>query len=146
MHLETKDKERLNPILQAMKPILSIKIDTNVTISINTDTILCMSQMIDATASISEQFDVICPMSSLYRYEPGRRWFVSAIIWHESDLVFSVKIWIQFLSKVVRCKAELCPKFQDAFLPSSFIRRKVVDTSVTLMISSRYYPPFHSKS
>ena len=65
MHLETKDKERLNPILQAMKPILSIKIDTNVTISINTDTILCMSQMIDATASISEQFDVICPMSSL---------------------------------------------------------------------------------
>ena len=73
MHLETKDKERLNPILQAMKPILSIKIDTNVTISINTDTILCMSQMIDATASISEQFDVICPMSSLYRHEPGRR-------------------------------------------------------------------------
>ena len=73
MHLETKDKERLNPILQAMKPILSIKIDTNVTISINTDTILCMSQMIDATASISEQFDVICPMSSLNRHEPGRR-------------------------------------------------------------------------
>ena len=70
--------------------------------------------------------DAICSMSSLYRHEPGRRWFVSAIIWHESDLVVSVKIWIQFLSKVGRCKEGLCLKVQDTFLPSMPIRLKVI--------------------
>ena len=45
MYLETKDTERFNLIHQDMKSIISDFIDTNVTISINTDTIQCISQI-----------------------------------------------------------------------------------------------------